>query len=98
MAENHPHHFTKKLFCFLTLIWSLAFAVAVFMDGRTAFDADLVQWLAWITAAPAFLGAAALSYFFPIQWAERIWPSWMFVMPIGGLVILAYSLKQYFLR
>jgi hypothetical protein len=31
--------------------------------------------------------------------AERVWTSWLLIMPIGGLVVLGYSLLQpWFLR
>jgi hypothetical protein len=84
--------------CALAVFWSAAFGIAVYLDDRTSFDTDLVKWLAWMTAIPGFLAAAAVGYFVPLQWARRVWTSWLLIMPIGGLVILGYSLKQYFLR
>jgi hypothetical protein len=30
--------------------------------------------------------------------AERAWTSWLLIMPIGGLIVLGYSLLQYFVR
>jgi hypothetical protein len=29
---------------------------------------------------------------------ERLWPSLLLLVPIGGLVVLGYSLQQYFVR
>jgi hypothetical protein len=84
--------------CALAIVWSAAFAIALYLDERTSFDSDLVRWLAWMTAIPGILAAAAVGYFVPLRWAERVWASWLLVMPIGGLAILGYSLKQYFLR
>ena len=72
--------------------------IAVAMDDRTRFDTDVVRWLAWMTAIPALPAAAAVSYFVPLQWAQRMWTSWLLIMPIGGLAILGYSLKSFFLR
>jgi len=91
-------HRTTVFCCVLAALWSIIFAVMVLSDGRTAFDTDLVKSMAWWSAIPAFLSAAAASYFIPLQWAQRLWTSWLLVMPIGGLVILGYSLKTYFLR
>jgi hypothetical protein len=54
--------------------------------------------MAWWSAIPGLLGALAISYFVPLQWAQRLWTSWLLIMPIGGLVILGYSLKSFFLR
>ena len=72
--------------------------IAVANDDRTRFDSDVVTWLAWVSAIPSFLAAAVVSYFIPLGWAQRMWTSWLLIMPIGGLAILGYSLKQYFLR
>jgi hypothetical protein len=29
---------------------------------------------------------------------QRTWTSWLLIVPIGGLVVLGYSLQQYFVR
>jgi len=84
--------------CILALLWASGFAVAVFMDDRTSVDADLVNSLVWMSAVPALLAAGAVSYVVPLRWAQRVWTGWLLIMPTGGLVILGYSLKQYFLR
>ena len=84
--------------CALAIFWSGAFGIAIYLDDRTGFDSDLVQWWAWMTGIPGAIGAAAVGYFMPMRWAQRLWICWLLVMPIGGLTILAYSLKQYFLR
>jgi hypothetical protein len=84
--------------CALAIVWSVVFMIAVATDDRTRFDRDVVTWLAWMTAIPSFPAAAAVSYFIPLPWAQRMWTSWLLIMPIGGLAILGYSLKQFFLR
>ena len=84
--------------CTLAIVWATVFAVSYFMDDRTRFDNDVVIRLAWISALPAVIAAAAASYFVPMQWAHRMWANWLLIMPIGGLAILGYSLKSWFLR
>ncbi len=84
--------------CVLAVLWWTVFAIAVLWDERTSYDTELMKSYIWMSAIPALLGAAASSYFVPIQWAQRTWTAWLLIMPIGGLVILGYSLKQYFLR
>jgi hypothetical protein len=83
--------------CVLAALWPAAFASAVFIADRVSFDAEFLKSV-WLAAIPALVGAAAISYFVPIQWAQRMWTSWLLIMPIGGLAILGYSLKQFFLR
>ncbi len=41
---------------------------------------------------------SVISYFVPLQLAQRVFTSWLLIMPIGGLLILGYSLKSFFLR
>jgi len=84
--------------CVLAALWPAAFGIAVFMDERTTFDTDLVRSLMWMSAIPGLAGAAVASYFIPVQWTQRVWTKLLLIVPIGGLLVLAVSLKQYFLR
>jgi hypothetical protein len=53
----------------------------------------------WLAAIPAFVGAAVVTHYAPARLAERLWTSWLLIVPIGGLVVLGYSLLQpWFLR
>jgi len=89
---------TTLFCCGLAILWSSIFAIAVLSDGRTRFDTDLVTSMAWWSALPGFVGALLISYLVPMRWAQRVWTSWLLIMPIGGLLILGYSLKSFFLR
>ena len=83
--------------CILAGLWPFVLALAsLFTDGTTFNE----QWATWalLSGIPAFVGALALTYFAGATWAERLWTSWLVIMPIGGLLILGYSLKTYFLR
>jgi uncharacterized membrane protein YdcZ (DUF606 family) len=84
--------------CVLAILWSAIFAILVLTDGRTSFDTDLVKSMGWWSAIPGLLGALVISYFVPLQLAQRVFTSWLLIMPIGGLIILGYSLKSFFLR
>jgi hypothetical protein len=84
--------------CVLAALWPAAFGIAVLMDDRTAFDTDLVKSLMWMSAIPGLAGAAIASYFIPVQWTQRMWTRLLLIVPICGLLVLAVSLKQYFLR
>jgi type II secretory pathway component PulF len=52
----------------------------------------------WLAAIPALVATAAITYYVPSQLAQRVWTSWLLAVPIGGLVVLGYSLNIYFLR
>lgn len=84
--------------CVLTGLWPAALAaLRIYITDYATFDADFLN-SAWIAAIPAFVGTAVITYFVPSQWAERAWTGWLLIMPIGGLVVLGYSLQQYFVR
>jgi hypothetical protein len=84
--------------CILAVVWSIMYAVGIYMDERTRFDTDLVKTIGWMAGIPAVVVSLALSYFVPMQWVQRTWSSLVLIMPVWGLVILGYSLKNFFLR
>ena len=83
--------------CILALSWPTFFALAVFIADRASFDAEFLKSV-WLTAIPALAVAAAVSYAVSTRWAQRLWPSWLLIIPIGAFVLLGNSLKQMFLR
>ena len=83
--------------CVLAALWPAIFAVVNSINDPAGLGDEFLNSV-WISAIPAFVGAAAATYFVSLQWAQRVWTGWLFVMSIGGLAILGYSLKQYFLR
>lgn len=97
IISNRWLHPATLFCCVLAVLWPTLFALAIFIADRTGLDAELFK-SAWISAIPALVGAAAVSYFVPSHWAQRVWTGWLLVMPVGGLLVLGYSLKQYFLR
>ena len=84
--------------CVLAALWPAALAaLRIFITDWATFDADFLNSV-WVAAVPALVGAAAISYFVPSRLAERAWTSWLLIVPIAGLVVLGYSLMQYFVR
>lgn len=83
--------------CVLAALWPAFFALAGVIDERASFNAEFLRSV-WAAGIPALVGAAAVGYLVSSQWAQRAWTGWLLVMPIGGLVILGYSLNQYFVR
>jgi len=82
--------------CALTALWPISLDVLrIYITDWASFDAQFLD-SAWVAGVPAVLLAAAISYFAPSQWVQRVWTSWLLIMPIGGLVVLGYSLKPWF--
>jgi hypothetical protein len=72
-------------------------ALRIYITGWATFDADFLDSV-WVAAPPAFVGAAAITYYMPSRLAERVWTSWLLIVPIVGLVVLGNSLLIYFVR
>ena len=83
--------------CILAGLWPIVLAFSSLLTDQTSFNEQWTTWV-WLSGIPALVGAVAVSYFAGARWAERMWTSWLLIMPIGGLPILGYSLKTYFLR
>jgi hypothetical protein len=85
--------------CALAALWPAALeALRYFIVYWATFDADLLNSV-WVAAIPGFIGAAVITYYVPARLAERLWISWLLIVPIAGLVVLGYSLLQpWFLR
>jgi hypothetical protein len=84
-------------FCVLAALWPVSFALAGIVDERASFNAEFLRSV-WAAGIPALLGAVAASSLVSSRWAAQAWTGWLLFMPIGGLVILGYSLNQYFLK
>jgi hypothetical protein len=85
--------------CALAVLWLAALTgLRIFIVDWATFDADFLNSV-WVAAIPAFVAAAVITYYVPARLADRVWTSWLLVAPIGGLVVLGYSLLQpWFLR
>src|SRR5258708_4890289 len=84
--------------CILAALWPASLTgLRIFIVDWATFDADFLN-SAWVAAIPAFVAAALVTYYVPARLAERLWTSWLLIVPIGGLVVLGYSLQQYFVR
>jgi len=84
--------------CALAVLWPAALSgLRIFIVDWATFDADFLN-SAWIAAVPAFVGAAVITWLIGARLAARMWTSWLVLAPIGGLVVLGYSLQQYFVH
>jgi hypothetical protein len=49
-----------------------------------------------LSAVAALLAATLVSCLVPAGWSERLWPGWLWVVPIGAVAVLGYYLSPYF--
>jgi hypothetical protein len=83
--------------CVLAALWPALLAAGTFIADQVSFDAEFLKSI-WLAGAVALAGAAAISFYGSAQWVQRLWVKWLWLVPIGGLAVLGYSLKSYFLR
>ncbi len=89
---------TTVFCCALAVLWPAALAgLRIFILDWATFDAEFLN-SPWVAAVPAFAGATAITWLTGPRFADRLWTSWLLIAPIGGLVVLGYSLQQYFVR
>ena len=83
--------------CALAALWAIAYAVTVIIVNRPSYDPEYLDLMGY-AGVPALIGAAAIAWLVPLETAKRAWTSWLVTLPIGGLIILGYSLKTWFTR
>jgi hypothetical protein len=84
--------------CVLGALWPTALNVLrSFGADWQSLDVEFMNSV-WAAAVPAVIGTAVISYFVPDRFVQRSWTSLLLIVPIGGLVVLGYSLQQYFVR
>jgi hypothetical protein len=83
--------------CVLAALWPALLVAAAFIADRVSFDAEFLKSI-WLAGALALAGAAAISLYGSAQWVQRLWVKWLWLVPVGGLAVLGYSLKSFFLR
>jgi hypothetical protein len=84
--------------CVLGALWPTALTVLrAFNADWASLNAEFMGTV-WAAAVPAVVATAAISYFVPDRFVQRVWTSLLLLVPIGGLVVLGYSLQQYFVR
>src|SRR5499427_6277839 len=67
--------------CALAALWpaSLA-ALRIYITDWATFDADFLNSV-WVATIPALVGTAAITYFISSRFAERVWTSWLLIVP-----------------
>ncbi len=82
-------------FCVLAGLWPILYGIGLYVDQVATFDAAFLRSV-WVSGVPALVGAVVATYLISSERAARLWTSWLLIMPIGGLIILGYSLRDFF--
>jgi len=91
-------HRATVFLCLLAVLWPAALAaLRIFIARWATFDADFLDSPS-LAGVPAVVGAAVITWLAGARLSERMWTSLLMIAPIGGLVVLGYSLQSYFVR
>lgn len=62
-------------------------------------DGPAMYWYGWMsTAALSAIAASAVAWLLPASMLQRLWSGWTWVVASGVLMLIAYMLRNYFLR
>jgi hypothetical protein len=83
--------------CAAAVGYLIFYTVALFIYDRAAVELEFLKSRSPAIAA-ALLAAAGITFFAPGRWQQRLWPGWIWLVPIGALAVLAYYLTPFFTR
>jgi hypothetical protein len=84
-------------FCVLAGLWPIFYGLGLYIDKVASFNAPFLRSI-WSSGVPALAGAVAAGYLVSAERAARLWAGWLMIMPIGGLILLGYWLRDFFER
>jgi hypothetical protein len=81
--------------CALATLWVAFHVLASLVNSLFYLDSDALDSY-WLPAIPAFLGPAFVTTRLSNPALDRAWRDSLLAMPIAGLIVLGYSLQQFF--
>jgi hypothetical protein len=83
--------------CIAAVGYLILYTLALFIYDKATVELEFLKSRP-LSVVASLVAAAAISFFAPARWSERLWPGWVWVVPMGGLAVLAYYLTPYFTR
>ena len=81
----------------IAVAYLILYTLALFIYDQATIELPVLQ-SRWLPAMVAAVVAAAVGCMLPARWSERLWPGWVWVVPVGALAVLGYYLSPYFTR
>ena len=100
LASVVPEQWVQRVIffgCATAVGYLIFYTVALFIYDRATVELEFLKSLPLAVAA-ALVAAAGISFFAPSRWQQRLWPGWIWLVPIGALAVLAYYLTPFFTR
>jgi hypothetical protein len=100
IASAVPESWVQRVILFgglAAVAYLMLYTLALFIYDKATVELEFLKSRS-LSVVAALVVAAAISFFAPTKWNQRLWPGWVCVVPIGALVVLAYYLTPYFTR
>jgi len=83
--------------CAAAVGYLIFYTAALFIYDRATVELEFLKSRPLAVVA-ALVAAAGISFFASSRWQQRLWPGWIWLVPIGALVVLGYYLTPFFTR
>ena len=83
--------------CVAAVGYLIFYTVALFTYDKAPVELEFLKSRPLAVVA-ALVAAAGVSFFASSRWQQRLWPGWIWLVPIGALVVLGYYLTPFFTR
>ena len=83
--------------CAAAVGYLIFYTAALFIYDRATVELEFLKSRPLAVVA-ALVAAAGISFFASSRWQQRLWPGWIWLVPIGALAVLAYYLTPFFTR
>ena len=61
------------------------------VDPAMGFAAPAMYWYGWLASATlAAILTGLIAAFFPVHWASKFWPDWVWLLPVAAMVACVY--------
>jgi hypothetical protein len=100
IASVLPESWVQRAITFgaaFALVYFAAYTLALAVYDRASIELDFLKDRVW-SALAALAAAMLVTLFAPARWTQRMWPGWMWVVPLGGAIVTTYYLIPYFTR
>jgi len=100
IASVVPEHRVQRVIlfgCVAAVAYLIFYTLALFIYDKASVELEFLKSRSLSVVAALVVGAA-ISFFAPTKWNQRLWGGWVCVVPIGALAVLAYYLTPYFTR
>jgi hypothetical protein len=83
--------------CTAAVGYLIFYTAALFIYDRATVELEFLKSRPLAVVA-ALVAAAGVSFFASSRWQQRLWPGWIWLVPIGAFVVLGYYLTPFFTR